>query len=150
MIEINNSASLVALFGHWPDFHDGEIHRFGIDTTDHRNPVIEIEFEIAEMSNEVDERGYYRDRQRARATIRFDNVGNLRLEGLYNQNSIGHLDMLPATAEDVDEVLGANDPRGPRRHRVEWSSNIGMAGSFICDGITVLNAESYTRLPNER
>lgn len=145
MIEIENSAALIELFGHWPDFHDGEIHRIRIDAGRLHDPSVEIDFEVAEMSAEVDARGYYKDRQRARATLRFENVGSLRLEGLYNQNVLSELHIRPAGAEDLDEVLGANDSRARRRYRVEWPSAIGMAGSFICDRISVLTAEPCVR-----
>ena len=145
MIEIDNSAALVELFGHWPDFHDGEIHRIRIDAGQLHNPSIEIDFEVAEMSSEVDNRGFYKDRQRARATLRFENVGSLRLEGLYNQNVLDELRIQPAGAEDFDEVLGANDSRARRRYRVDWPSAIGMAGSFICDRVSVVKAEPHVR-----
>ena len=145
MVEIENSASLVALFGHWPNFHDGEIRQVRIDTGDHDGPAVEIDFEVAEMSPDVDARGYYKDRQRARTTLRFENVGSLRLEGLYSQNVLGELRIERAGAEDFDEVLGADDPRARRRYRVDWSSALGMAGSFICDRVSVLRAESHAR-----
>ena len=145
MVEIENSASLVALFGHWPNFHDGEIRQLRIDSGDQRGPSVDIDFEIAETSSEVDARGHYKDRQRARTTLRFENVGSLRLEGLYSQNVLDGLRMEPAGPDDVDEVLGANDSRARRRYRVDWSSAVGMAGSFICDRISVLRAEAHAR-----
>ena len=145
MIEIENSALLVALFGHWPNFHDGEIRQLRIDTTHHRGPSIEIDLEVAEKSSDVDARGYYKDRQRARTTLRFENVGSLRLEGVYSQNVLDELRIEPVGPEDFDEVLGAADPRARRRYRVDWPSAVGMAGSFICDHVMVLWAESYAR-----
>ena len=145
MVEIENSALLVALFGRWPDFHDGEIRQLRIDATHHRGPSVEIDVEVAEMSSEVDARGYYRDRQRARTTLRFENVGSLRLDGVYSQNVMSELRIEPAGPADFDEVLGADDPRARRRYRVDWSSAIGMAGSFICDHVIVLRAEPHVR-----
>lgn len=50
-----------------------------------------------------------------------------------------------AGPDDFDEVLGANDPRARRRYRVQWPPAIGMAGSFICDRITVVRAEPCVR-----
>ena len=141
MVEIENSDILVALFGHWPNFHDGEIEQLRVDTRHERGPSIEIDFEIAEKSTEVDQRGYYKDRQRAFTTLRFENVGSLRLEGVYSQNVLDALRIEPTGPEDVDEVLGVADPRARRRYRVEWSSAIGMAGSFICDQVIVVRAK---------
>jgi hypothetical protein len=145
MAEILNSDALTDLFGHWPDFHDGEIHELRLNMSDHRDPCLEIAFEVAEMSDQIDERGFYRDRARARTVIRFENVANLRLEGIYNQNCIGDLSIAPATPADFDEVLGDRDPRSKRLHRVEWSASLGLAGSFLCDQITVLSAHSSAR-----
>ena len=68
---------LIDLFGHWPDFHDAEIRQIRLDTEGYRDPCLEIDFEVAEMSPELDQRGFYRDRQRARTTVRFENVANL-------------------------------------------------------------------------
>lgn len=62
MIEIRNAQLLANLFGHWPDFYDAEVLGLRRDMSDHRDPVIEIDFEVAEVSSEIDERGYYRDR----------------------------------------------------------------------------------------
>jgi Immunity protein 50 len=145
MTEIQNAAALINLFGHWPDFHDGEIHAIRLDMTDHHDPSLEIAFEVAEISAEIDDRGFYRDRVRARTVMRFENVANLRLEGIYNQNCIGELNITPTVPQDFDEVLGDRDPRSRRRHRVDWSASLGMAGGFLCDDITVLSVEPSVR-----
>ena len=145
MADIENSALLTDLFGHWPDFHDAEIHWLRVDATEHRNPNLEIDFEVAEPSSELDERGYYKDRQRARAVLRFENVGSMRLEGIYNQNVLGELLIRAASPDEFDEVLGASDPRARRRHYVEWWASLGMAGSFICDEIVVVSAQPWVR-----
>jgi hypothetical protein len=145
MVEIKNSTALTDLFGHWPDFHDAELHHVRVDTTNHRDPCLEIEFEVAEMSAEVDERGYYKDRCRVRTVLRFENVGSLRLEGVYSQNVLSELLIQSAGPTDFDEVLGADDPRARRQHRVDWSSAIGMTGRFICDRIAVLSAKPCVR-----
>lgn len=145
MTEIQNAAALIDLFGHWPDFHDGEIHAMRLDITDHREPSLEIAFEVAEMSNEIDDRGFYRVRARARTVIRFERVVNLRLEGIYLQNCIGELTIAQTAPEDFDEVLGGGHPHSRRRHRVDWSASVGMTGSFLCDDITVLSVEPSVR-----
>ena len=145
MIEIGNGQLLVDLFGHWPDFHDAEIHGFRLDSSDGREPGLEIDFEVAEMSNETDERGYYRDRQRVRTTLSFSRVANLRIEGVYSQNVLFDLVLEPTQAEDFDEILGRDDARSRRRHRVQWSSSLGMEASFLCDDVTVVSARPCAR-----
>lgn len=145
MIEIQNASLLTNLFGHWPDFHDAEIRGVRIDISDYREPVLEIDFEIAEMSAETDERGYYRDRQRAITTISFARVANLRIDGVYSRNVIGELSLELAGPEDFDEVLGADDARSRRQHLVRWNSSLGMAASFLCDQVTVVAAAPRAR-----
>jgi hypothetical protein len=145
MIEIANAALLSDLFGHWPDFHDAEILGFRINVRDHRDPILEIDFEVAEMSSELDERGYYRDRQRARTTISFARVANLRVHGIYLQNVIFDLYLEPAAPTDHDEMLGPDHARSPRRHHVWWTKSVGMVADFLCDDITVRRAASVVR-----
>ena len=145
MIEIQKASLLTDLFGHWPDFHDAEIRGLRIDASDYRDPVLEIDFEVAEMSEETDDRGYYRDRQRARTTISFARVANLRIEGVFSQNVIGELSLEPTGAADFDEVLGSDDARARRQHRVSWTSSLGMGASFLCDEISVVAATVSAR-----
>ena len=140
MIEIQNASLLTDLFGHWPDFHDAEIRGLRIDTSDYRDPVLEIDFEVAEMSDETDERGYYRDRQRAVTTISFARVANLRIEGVYSQNVIFELSLEPIGPDDFDEVISPDDTKSRRQHQVRWTSSLGMEASFICDAVTVVSA----------
>jgi hypothetical protein len=97
------------------------------------------------MSSDVDERGYYRDRQRVRTTLLFARVANLRINGLYSQNVISELSLNAAQASDHDEVLGLDHVRAPRRCHVRWGSSLGMAAEFLCDEITVLKAEPCAR-----
>lgn len=145
MIEIRNAQLLANLFGHWPDFHDAEVLGLRLDMSDHRDPVIEIDFEVAEVSSEIDERGYYRDRQRARTTLSFARVTNLRIEGVYLQNVLFALALEPTEPDDYDEVLGQDDARSRRQHRVQWTSSLGMSASFLCDEVAVLRANPYVR-----
>lgn len=113
--------------------------------SDHHDPVLEIDFEVAEMSSEIDERGYYRDRQRARTTLSFARVANLRIEGVYLQNVLFALALEPTEPDDYDEVLGQDDARSRRQHRVQWTSSLGMGASFLCDEVAVVRANSYGR-----
>lgn len=145
MIEVANSALLEAFFGHWPDFHDAEVLALRLDMTDHRPPTLEIDFEVAEMSDEVDERGYFLDRQRVRTTLRFGRVARLRVDGVYFQNVVLGLHLEPAGPDDYDDVLGPGDPRARRRFRVWWSSSLGMAADFLCDHVEVVAAAPFAR-----
>ena len=145
MVEIKNAALLTGLFGHWPDFHDAELIALRLDAAGHAGPSLEADFEVAEMSEEVDDRGYYRDRQRARATLRFGSVRRLRLNDFLYQNVLGALALAPAGPEDFDEVFGPDWDQGRRRYRVSWGSSIGCAADFLCDSIAVVVATPVTQ-----
>jgi hypothetical protein len=145
MVDIQNAQPLIDLFGHWPDFHDAEVRGLRLDVADYRDPGLEIDFEVAEMSSEVDERGYYRDRQRARTTLSFARVANLRIKGVYRQNVVSELTLEPAEVTDCDEVLGTDDDQSRCQHRVRWSSTLGLAAEFLCDEIAVVRAGTCVR-----
>jgi len=144
MIEIQQAALLTNLFGHWPDFHDAELRILRLDASGHEGPALEAEFDVAEMSQEVDERGYYRDRQRARTTLRFERVARLRLRDFLYQNVVAELALREAGPDEHDEFFG-DDPLGRRRYRVQWTSSIGCEADFLCDEIRVLTAAPAVR-----
>jgi hypothetical protein len=138
MIEIRNAELLTDVFGHWPDFHDAEVLGFRLEMADYREPRLEIDFEIFEMSSEIDEDGYFRDRHRVRATLAFDRVANLLVDGVYVQNVVFGMHFDPARPSDYDEVLGPTDARASRRHHVWWSGHLGMTADFLCDDVSVV------------
>jgi len=139
MVEIENSSAVVGLFGHWPSFHDAELITLRLDATGYRDPVLEVDFEVAEYTSDVDERGHFRVRQRARVSLRFERVARLRLEGFWRQNVLTALHLAEAGPEDVDDVVG-DDPEGRRRYRVHWGSALGCAAEFLCDSVAVVAA----------
>jgi hypothetical protein len=144
MIQIENEQILSDLFGHWPDFHDAEVIALRLDASDHSGPTLEAEFAIAEMSNEVDERGFFRDRQRVRATLHFHRVARLRLTDFLYQNVVSSLELSTTTPQEFDEFLGTG-PEGRRKYRVTWGSSIGCRADFLCDAIEVQSAVPFAR-----
>ena len=144
MVEIENESALSSLFGHWPDFHDAELSRLTLSAPNHENPVVEAEFEVAEMSSEVDERGYFKDTQRARTTLRFHNVARVRLTDFVRQNVLDSLELSKAGPEDYDPMWGTR-PEGRRKFKVNWVSSVGCEANFLCDAIEVVSAAPAAR-----
>jgi hypothetical protein len=150
MVEIENSALLVALFGHWPDFHDGEIRQLRIDAGDHRGPSVEIDLEVTEKSADVDARGYYKDRQRARVTLRFENVGSLRLEGSTPRTSWVSCALSQRAREIVTKSLvrtirvRVGDTAWTGRRPSEWRGRSSAIRSSCC------GLSRSRELPNDR
>ena len=143
MVEIENAALLADLFGHWPDFHDAELRALRLDTTDPAGVVLEADVEVAEMSHEVDARGYYGDRQRCRATLRFGGVLNARVDGFRRQNV---LDALALEELGPAERAAAGEGWGARRYRVRLVPIGGFcAVEFLCDTVAVAHAAPVAR-----
>ena len=141
-VEIQRAELLTDLFGHWPDFHDADL--LSLQLTASEEAILEAEFEVAEMSDEVDEEGYFRDRQRARTRLRFTRVARTRLLDFYDRNILSELLIDPA-GDLFAEAIGPNTPESRRRFRVHWRSAVGCEGDFLCDGIEVLAASPVVR-----
>ena len=144
MIAIENESALSTLFGHWPDFHDAELITITLSAPNHSGPSIEAEFEVAEMSSEIDARGYFKDSQRAAALLRFHNVARVRLTDFAQQNVLDSLELSNAGPEDHDEMWGTG-PKSRRKYRVSWVSSVGCEASFLCDVIEVVSARATRR-----
>jgi hypothetical protein len=142
MVEIENAHRLTDLFGHWPDFHDAEILALRLDTSADGDARLEVDVEIAEMSDEIDERGYYRTRQRCRATLRFDGVLNARIDGFRRQNVLDAFEASALSPED----RRACEPWGERRYRVRFLPIGGFCEvELLCDSLAVLTATAVVQ-----
>jgi hypothetical protein len=144
MVESENESVLSRLFGHWPDFHDAELLAITLSAPNRSSPVIEAQFEVAEMLSEVDDRGYFKDSQRGRAVLRFHNVARVRLTDFARQNVLEDLELANAGPGDYDETWG-EEPEGRRKFRVSWVSSVGCEANFLCDAIEVVSAAATRR-----
>ena len=144
MVAVENESALSTLFGHWPDFHDAELVTLTLSAPNHANPSIEAEFEVAEMSSEVDARGYFKDSQRAVAVLRFHNVARVRLTDFARQNVLDGLELSNAGPQDYDPMWGKG-PEARRKFVVSWVSSVGCEANFLCDAIEVVSARVAPR-----
>ena len=144
MIAIENESALSALFGHWPDFHDAELLTLALSAPKHGSPIIDAEFEVAEMSSEIDARGYFKDSQRAVTVLRFHNVARVRLTDFAQQNVLDSLELSNARSEDHDPMWGSG-PKSRRKFLVNWVSPVGCEANFLCDAIEVVSARVAPR-----
>lgn len=71
---------LTSVFGRWPDFHDAEILSLWLDRT---GPCLVMRISVFETHRDVvDERGFYQTTDHCAATLRFEDVQELSIEGL--------------------------------------------------------------------
>ena len=138
MTVIEHADILADLFGHWPDFHDAELRTVSLNAPGDGTAFLELGIEVAEMSDEVDERGFYRDRQRCHTVLRFENVLNARLDGFRYQNV---LDALVIQEIDSTERGKAGADWSDRQFRVTLVPIPAFCDmEFLCDSIRVLTA----------
>ena len=90
--------------------------------------------------SEVDERGYYRAKQRCWTTLRFRNVTRVAMDEFRAQNVI---DELAVRVLDPAEAERRAFPWGARRLEVEFIPIPGFCALiFLCDAVEVVHAES--------
>jgi hypothetical protein len=135
MVEIENAHLLVDVFGHWPDFHDAELRTLRLDAMGADGAMLEVEIEVAEMSSEIDERGYYRDRRRCRAMLHFGNVLDASVVGFRYQNVLEALEVTELNPEERQTA----EPWGERRYRVRFIPIPAFCEvEFLCDSMSVV------------
>ncbi len=89
---------VLAIFGHWPSFHDGEIHRLLLDSTrtdaeGKRYPSIEISLRGWNLTKNVSDEGFYKVECDSVVNILFEHVYDLELDGLNHQNVLSELQL---------------------------------------------------------
>jgi hypothetical protein len=83
---IQNHQIVVETFGHWPGFHDGEVHRLILDRTRRLPtgqcyPSIELIVRGWKMTSEVTEAGHYKLEHDSIVHFLFERVTEVELEG---------------------------------------------------------------------
>ena len=125
------------IFGYWPSFHDAEVLEFHLwrgnvdpDVKAYIFPVLTVKIHLWELTNNVDSRGYCILRLHTLATLRFHDVDQISMDGFNHQNAI--LGLLI----DVHEREQGVSPF----FKVVFQSAFGMAASFECNRVEVLDA----------
>ncbi len=86
---IPGAAELVAWFGSWPSFHDAEV----INLTLNRTGVSTLKIETWEMTDKIDEAGYFVMQKHVSVTFRIEEIISLALADFSSQNVIFGLDL---------------------------------------------------------
>ena len=96
---------VIARFGCWPSFHDGEVHRLTLDRTSRVSagraiPTLEFFLRGWIMKPEVTEAGFYKLDADSVVHFVFEDVFDLDLEGFNQQNVITALNLSVVPAVD--------------------------------------------------
>ena len=56
---VDGAELLTVRFGYWPSFHDAEVVRVRFERSGEDSPFMECQIHVFEMTEEVDEEGFY-------------------------------------------------------------------------------------------
>ena len=95
---IEGYGEVIARFGQWPSFHDGEVHRIVLDRTSRSSagsyiPSVEIHLRGWIMGPEVTAEGFYKLSNDFVVHFLFEDVFDLELEGFNQQNVLTSLNL---------------------------------------------------------
>jgi hypothetical protein len=135
---IAGAEKLIAVFGHWPSFHDAEVVWMNLDRRPHGEgygPTLEALVHAFEMTSEVSPDGYYVSRHHSLVHLRFRHVLGLRLEDFNFQN--------------VLFGLGISELRERRwehmQFQVQFDSSHGVEASFQCHAVEVVSVTACNK-----
>jgi hypothetical protein len=131
---IDDHGKVLAHFGRWPSFHDGEVHRLVLDRTQrgpdgHFIPAVEIHLRGWIMTPQVTDAGFYKLEHDSVVHFRFEEVSDLELDGLNHQNVLSCL-ALELLYDSQTQSAGL---------QVELEHCYGLSGSFRAKRARVLS-----------
>lgn len=132
-MQFEDSATLEAVFGGWPSFHDAEVLRIHLDRFGPGGPTLDVVIHVFEMTNEVDAKGFYVLKNHTEVTLRFVGISGLKLEGFNHQNVLWDLEVLQIAAPASDG----------QRLQVSMPSSYGMDAEFECDRAIVADVRPF-------
>ena len=134
MSGIVNEQAILDVYGKWPSFHDAEVLSIALGRGVDGWPFLEAVFYLFEMTNEIDNQGYYVLRNHRIVCLRFEEISGLEIEDFDSQNVLFDLRI------DHLEPSENNDAA----HEICFNASIGTEASFRCRRIEVKSVEPYT------
>lgn len=139
---IDNNSAILEVFGCWPGFHDGEVHRVAMDRTRRRAsgayyPSIELTIRGWNMTSDVTEDGFYRLEADSLVQFLFEEVTEVEFDGLNHQNVLSSLDFELETVEGDEAPLLS----------VELCHCYGLSGSFKARRASVVCVAPFAEQP---
>jgi len=121
-------------FGRWPEFHDAVMYELAFRLSEERE-VVDMKLRHAEMTPELDARGYYKLVKHCNVHLRFHGVTDIEIEGHAPVTTLFDLVLRPCPNPEQGSESGM---------AVEWSASYGMQGTFWCK-----RAEVVSLVPTE-
>jgi hypothetical protein len=136
-VDVVNAEHLVARFGEWPSFHDGEVLGLRLDSGQRSDGVASLELDVHVFGSDGQlPTGRPSVVNHTVVTLRFEDIEALELDGFGPQNVLFDL-----VLEDVGLAAG-------RQVQVRLPSSNGLAGRFRCRRVTVIRADDYEPGPH--
>jgi hypothetical protein len=95
---IEGHEKVTDLFGQWPSFHDGEVHRVVLDRMSRSPsgiciPTVEIHVRGWIIGPEITSEGFYKQNNDSIVSFLFEDVFDFELEGFNQQNVLSSLNL---------------------------------------------------------
>ena len=141
---IEGFEEIIARFGQWPSFHDGEVHRIVLERTRRSPsssyiPTLEIHLRGWIMGPEVTDEGFYKLHNDSVVHFLFEDIFDFELEGFNQQNVLSSLNLSLV-----------NDPRGNGQAlHVELEHCYLFSGEFSARKAKVLSIVPYATTSND-
>ena len=133
-----NREAVEERFGEWPTFHDAEVLAVRLDSGQRSDGRASVELDIHafEMTDQVDDDGYYVIRLHTMVTLRCEGTSEIELAYFGPQNVLAELgiDWLPQSSDGA-------------RFALDLPSNNGLQGSLRCEDVIVMSVAPYTPGP---
>ncbi len=130
---VTNARALTDVFGYWPSFHDAEVLSMYLDREGSDGPSLEARVHVFEMTDRVDERGFYVLTKHTLVTLRFSDILLRELRWFNNQNSLSGLGIF-----EVDPATNEG-----RRIGVSFGANYGVEADLVCGSTAIVAIRSF-------
>jgi hypothetical protein len=131
-VDIWNAEALTEIFGGWPSFHDAEILGLRVDSGQRSNGVVTLQLDVHLFAADgVLPDGRMNWVKHTLATLEFERVESLRLDGFGPQNVLFDLEM--------KDVQTASD----KAIQVTLPASNGLEGSFRCGSVVVIRTKEH-------
>ena len=136
---IEGHEHVIAQFGLWPSFHDGEVHRIVLSRTTRSPrgafvPSVEMHLRGWVMGPELTAEGIYKKHGDAVVHFLFEDIFDLEIEGFNQQNVLSSLNL---------SLIDDTDGRGQALH-VELEHCYVFSGVFVARKARILGVAPYT------
>ncbi len=91
--KIENAELLTSVYGRWPSFHDAEIHRISMERSGSDAPSVTMDIHLFQMTDEVDEQGYFVLKNHRLVTLRFCRIQLDEIVDFNHQNVLFRLEI---------------------------------------------------------